>query len=71
MIQPTAEKIPREIALSCADVRRVYDRRMKREVALKIVRSDRSTDSRAIRRVRNEAVLAGSLFHSSIPTTYN
>ncbi|HCH62331.1 MAG: hypothetical protein CL927_16700 [Deltaproteobacteria bacterium] len=56
---------------ACADVRRVYDRRMKREVALKIVRSDRREDTRAIRRVRFESLLAGNLFHSGIPPVFD
>ena len=56
---------------ACADVRRVYDRRMKREVALKIVRSDRRNDTRALRRVRCESILAGNLFHSSIPPVFD
>jgi serine/threonine protein kinase len=56
---------------ACADVRRVYDRRMKREVALKIVRCDRRDDTRALHRVRCESILAGNLFHSSIPPVFD
>ena len=56
---------------ACADVRRVYDRRMKREVALKIVRSDRRDDTRALRRVRSESILTGNLFHSGIPPVFD
>ena len=54
-----------------ADVRRAYDRRMEREVALKVVRLDRATDRRALRRVRAEAVLAGRLFHAGIPPVFD
>ena len=56
---------------ACADVRRVYDRRMNREVALKVVRGDRREDRRAIRRVACEAILTGNLFHSGIPPVYD
>jgi serine/threonine protein kinase len=54
-----------------ADVRRAFDRRMEREVALKVVRLDRATDHRAIRRIRSEAILAGSLFHTGIPPIFD
>jgi len=54
-----------------ADVRRAFDRRMEREVALKVVRLDRADDRRAIRRIRSEAILAGSLFHNGIPPVFD
>lgn len=56
---------------SSADVRRSYDRRMDREVALKVVRRDRANDPRATRRLQAEAKLAGTLFHNGIPPVFD
>jgi serine/threonine-protein kinase len=54
-----------------ADVRRVFDRVLEREVALKVVRLDRAHELRAVRRLRSEAVLSGRLFHPSIPPVFD
>lgn len=54
-----------------ADVRRAYDRRMGREVAMKVVRADRGGDSRVSRRLVREAMLASKLHHPGIPAVYD
>ena len=54
-----------------ADVRRMFDRRMSREVAMKVVRADRRSDPRLGRRLVREARLAGKLHHPGIPAVYD
>jgi len=54
-----------------ADVRRAYDRRLSREVAMKVVRLDRSEDQRVGRRLVREATLASTLHHPGIPAVYD
>lgn len=54
-----------------ADVRRVYDRRLKRTVAMKVVRMDRIDDQRVARRLIREATLGGNLQHAGIPAVYD
>jgi len=54
-----------------ADVRRAFDRRLGREVAMKVVRVDRREDQRVSRRLVREAMLAGTLHHPGIPAVYD
>ncbi len=54
-----------------ADVRRVWDRRLSREVALKVVRADRLDDPRAYSRLVREAAIIGNVHHNGIPAVYD